>query len=919
MKTGHKKRRHNSRDVAGLSIEDIGSEQAYVSALYDRLDDLRRRTTARLRGVLRQHESLPRARFERDAASADCAATLARIRAAENGLCFGRLDFDDGERRYIGRMGIFDEAADYEPLLIDWRTPAARPFYAATGAVRLGVRRRRHIATRRRDVTGLEDDVFETGTHLAELVGEPALFATLNAARTGRMSDIVATIQTEQDRIIRADPRGILVVQGGPGTGKTAVALHRAAYLLYTHRDRMARSGVLVVGPHQAFLRYIENVLPSLGETSVVAATVDALYPGVAVRRVDDPAVAEVKGRAALAEVVAAAVRDRQRLPVGQTLEIHTDERLLLLERGTCARARALARESGELHNDARAIFVRAVIEALARQVADGYAAETITAQVLEADPDALDLLAPAGTGGASLLDDEDLAQLRRELRADPAVQAALADLWPILSPEQLVAELYADPGTLAAAAPGLSAAERRLLHRPLAEDDPDPDDDWLRELRAATAPTTGPTGDGIGDGAQGAASAGPGGAADVSGAPEAAGRPEGDRPRPRPIGGWTAADIPLLDEAAELLGDDDQAARAAALRERLARVAYAQGVLDIISRDIEDDPEIMMATDLIDASQLADRHEDADLRTIAERALADRTWTFGHVVVDEAQELSEMAWRMVMRRCPTRSMTIVGDTAQTGDPAGTTSWDRVLAPYPALGAPARRETLTVNYRTPAEIMEVAADVLATLRPPQEPPRSVREVGERPWRLRVDGGELGTRLAQIVVAELARLTGEAAAGAGRLAVLVPAGRLAELGAAVRAAVPGAQIGGDATLTAPVVVLGVREAKGLEFDTVLIADPDAVLAESVRGAHDLYVALTRSTRSLGVLHTGDVPPMLARLSPDGPGEPDGAGAGDSAAGVAPGRAAHPDAVTASEAAPRPTAVSTSPTASSAPGT
>ncbi|WP_235488856.1 DUF2075 domain-containing protein, partial [Frankia sp. AvcI1] len=322
-----------------MSTDDITSEQAYVSALYDRLDGLRRRTTSRLRTVLRHSESLPRARFERDAASADCAATLARITAAENGLCFGRLDFDGGERRYVGRMGIFDEDADYEPLLIDWRTPAARPFYVATGAARLGVRRRRHITTRRREVTGLDDDVFELAVRepsATELVGEPALFATLNAARTGRMSDIVETIQAEQDRIIRSDHRGILVVQGGPGTGKTAVALHRAAYLLYTHRDRLARSGVLVVGPHPTFLRYIENVLPSLGETSVVSATVEALYPGARAQRPEEPALAELKGRAVLADVLAAAVRDRQRLPGGQTLEIHTEERLLLLERSTC-------------------------------------------------------------------------------------------------------------------------------------------------------------------------------------------------------------------------------------------------------------------------------------------------------------------------------------------------------------------------------------------------------------------------------------------------------------------------------------------------------------------------------------------------------------------------------------------------------
>ncbi len=814
-----------------MSTEELGREQVYVSILYGRLDDLRVRNSTRLGAVLRQSGGTPQARFERDAASARYARMLTAVTAAEHGLCFGRLDFDDGERRYIGRLGILDESADYEPLLIDWRAPAARPYYVATAAVRLEVWRRRRITTRQRRVVDLDDDVLnlagvtdDTDDSDVSLIGEAALFAALSAARTGRMSDVVETIQAEQDRIIRSDNRGVLVVQGGPGTGKTAVALHRAAYLVYTYREQLSRSGVLIIGPNPTFLRYIENVLPSLGETSVVISTIGNLYPGVEATRTDPPATAEIKGRLAMAEVIANAVRDRQRIPREGALEIRTEERLLLLERSTCQRARSLARESRRPHNQARVIFTRAVIDALARQVADGYAAETITAEILEVEPAAAELLAPAGSGGASLLDESDLEELRRDLRADPAVRAVLDDLWPILTPERLITDLFRDPGALSSAAPELTGAERALL---------------LRD------PHTEPAGD----------------------SEPAGGGPDGH-------GGWTVADIPLLDEAAELIGDDDLAAQAAELRDRRNRIAYAQGVLDILARDLDDDPEILMASDMMEADRFADRQEDVDHRTVAERALADRTWTFGHIIVDEAQELSQLAWRMVMRRCPSRSMTLVGDVAQTGDPAGTSSWDRVLEPY-AAGARPRLETLTLNYRTPSEIMAVAADVLAGLDPPLEPPRSVRATGVEPWRVRVEGAQLVAEVARIAADEAGRL-GDGT-GAGRLAVVVPASRVAEIGAAVRAAVPEAGLGAGARLESPVVVLEVRQAKGLEFDAVLVVDPDRILVESARGANDLYVALTRATRTLGVVHTGPPPAALVRLHPRSAG----------AAGVGPG--------------------------------
>jgi len=269
--------------------------------LYEHLDGLRDRTSERLAQTLRQTGGTPQARTERDVLVTMYTERLAQLDAAENGLCFGRIDSEGGEQRYIGRLGIRDEDADYRPLLLDWRAPAARPFYLATPVSPEGVRRRRHIKTIGRQVTRLDDEVLDLAApglngQTSGLNGEAALLAALNASRTGQMTDIVETIQVEQDWIIRAPNKGVLVVQGGPGTGKTAVALHRAAFLLYTHREQLARRVVLVIGPSPTFLRYVGQVLPSLGETSVLLSTVADLYPGITARRDEPVSTARLKG-----------------------------------------------------------------------------------------------------------------------------------------------------------------------------------------------------------------------------------------------------------------------------------------------------------------------------------------------------------------------------------------------------------------------------------------------------------------------------------------------------------------------------------------------------------------------------------------------------------------------------------------------
>jgi DNA helicase IV len=778
-----------------LSNGEADLEQSYISMLYGRLDDLRDRASGRLSQVLLETGGTPAARSERDSFVEMYSRRITQLDAAENGLCFGRLDLSEGDRRYIGRIGILDDTDDYQALLVDWRAPAARPFYIATAFSPEGVLRRRHIRTRQRTVTGVDDEVLDFDGDASAagvpaghtgLTGEAALIAALSATRTGRMTDIVETIQAEQDLIIRSPHNGVTVVQGAPGTGKTAVALHRAAYLLYTYREQLSRRGVLIVGPNPTFLQYIGHVLPSLGETGVVMSTIADLYPGISARRAEPAEVAEIKGRAVMATVLATAVRNRQELPQ-EPVEIPFEREVLRLDRKIVQRARERARRSRRPHNQARPIFVREILDALVQQVTKKF-----TAGLRETDKLVAEILGePEPAADSSVLGPADTEDIRGELRQDPRVQAAIARLWPVLTPQQLLDDLFDSPRRMAAAAPRLTREERAVLSR-------DPD------------------------------------------------------------GGWTPADVPLLDEAAELLGEDDRAARRRARRERQREIAYAQGVLDIVSRDLEDDPEILMAYDLINADRLAGRHEELSYLTTAERAAADRTWAFGHIVVDEAQELSEMAWRMLMRRCPSRSMTIAGDIAQATSLSSTSSWERVLAP--ALGTRWRLDRLTINYRTPAEIMAVAADVLADLDDKLETPTSVRETGTVPWHRQVAPGELAGAVAAAVSAETAAVAG------GNVAVLAPAALVDELNEAVGSGPLDGSGADGPDLDDMVVVLTVSQAKGLEFDSVLIVDPAQILADSPHGLSELYVALTRATQRLGVLHSGPLPEVLARLEP-----------------------------------------------------
>ncbi|WP_411086440.1 HelD family protein [Streptomyces sp. 061-3] len=730
-------------------------EQQFVSLAHERLEQLRAAAEAAMHATIAQLSAGRQARVERDIGVAEHSASLAALNAAVTGLCFGRIDRRDGVTYHIGRIGIRQDDAERTPLLIDWRAPVARPFYLATGYEPMGLRRRRHITTQGRTVTGLHDEIMDladtTRTGYESHDADEVLLAALNSARTGRMGDIVSTIQAEQDHIIRAPQRGVLVVEGGPGTGKTAVALHRAAYLLYADREQLAKRAVLIVGPNPAFLGYIGDVLPSLGETGVLLSTVGELFPGVHATGTDSPAAAAVKGRADMAGVLAEAVRDRQQVPEkGDPIVIAHDDGELILDWDMAVEARHKARETGLPHNLALPTFAFRIIDDLTTQLADR----------IGADP----------YGGPNFLGPDDIAQLGKGIAASAEVHAAITSLWPPLTPQEFLADFLEEP-----------------TH--LAEDDAE----LLRRARKAA---------------------------------------------------WTPADVPLLDEAAELLGADDSAARAAAEAERARQIAYAQGVLDVSyasrtyefedKEDIDEDAsEVLAAHDIIDAERFAERQEEADHRSAAERAAADRTWTFGHIIVDEAQELSAMAWRLLMRRSPTRSMTLVGDPAQTGDLAGCDSWQEILAPYVQDRWQLAR--LGVNYRTPAEIMEYAAERRRATDPAFEPPRSIRSTGARPWER------------TLPLAEVAGLAEAEIPAEGRLAVIAPRELHAQLTGLDD---------GPLDLHRPVVLLDPRQAKGLEFDTVLVVAP------ALMTPNDLYVALTRATQRLGIITPASATPSPA---------------------------------------------------------
>lgn len=733
----------------------VAEEQEFVDRAYSRLDQLRSQYREQRQKIDANHGvGNAQGWTERDALATHFAELSSRLDNVEERLVFGRLDMKDHATHYIGRISLLDEHS--APLLVDWRAPISAPFYQATAQEPLGVVRRRHIATRARTVTSVEDELLDVDQAQHQgltLQGEGALMSALSSARSGRMGDIVATIQGEQDRVIRASDRGILVVQGGPGTGKTAVALHRAAYLLYTQRERLERSGVLIIGPSRTFLRYIEQVLPSLGESGVVQMTIGDIVPGLSAQDDDPVDIAAIKGRAAFSRILREAVRLIPRLPDrDQVLQVWN--RRVTLRIKDVQEALSRARRSGRPHNVARESFAMGLMELLAGR-----------------------LIVEAGDASSTAdIDPDDLRTWMSEIRDSVDARRAINLAWMPTQAPVFLRKLWSRPDLLAQA--------NRKAGTPLSVED-------LSLLyRAQYEPLT-------------------------------------------------ISDIPLIDELEELLGTLDLASaqkrRAEEQREKEER---------------ERANEALNATGLgggiVTADMLMRQTQEApSLRPLAERARADRSWTYGHIVIDEAQDLSPMAWRCLLRRCPSRSMTVVGDLDQKRGHRRPNSWKQALGP--AARAFSEEFVLSISYRTPRALTRIAQAVMAQHGTPVlYPMEAVRDVPNCYQVSHTHKDTLKECISQVVSAMEERLDREEGEGKGRICVIVPD---------AQAQLWHADESGASALDQRVSYLTAAGSKGLEFDSVVVVEPGAILEQ---GSGDLFVALTRATHDLHAVTTTQLP-------------------------------------------------------------
>ena len=705
---------------------ELESERAYIENAYSRLDEIK----SRLRETLKEAYALerggtPQARAERDVIVRATLERLDRLDFGSLALCFGRLDrlpegSAPGERFYIGRLAVADR--DMEPLVVDWRAPVAEPFYRATGRDSMGLALRRHFELHHGVLVGIEDEAFDD-SGMAEggptLAGPGALFYAIEQSRTGRMGDIVATIQAEQDEIIRAPLAGVTVVQGGPGTGKTAVALHRAAYLLYTYRHRLERQRVLVVAPSRTFAKYIDRVLPSLGETGVEITTIPALIePGAKLREQSD-AEARLKADPRMVFLIAKAVADRER-PLGRDASFYLGSVQLTVTREMSRAAIRKARRRPGTHNERR----RYLETVLVNQLATGYL--SLAERLREAHEHEDGELTRADFGEFADADadaDDAVREAGKAIRALPEFQRALERIWPRLTPRQLLEDLYSHQALAMLAGRGLlSAVEASLLvdsHAP---------------------------------------------------------------------GTLARADLPLLDEAAVLLGP-----------------VRKKGGADI--------------------------------------------QRFGHIVVDEAQEISYMEARVLGRRTISSSMTLVGDLAQTTSPHGQRDWERITSPMREAVEKWSYHKLTVNYRTPREISDLAYRLCDTDELDLEPTVAIRSTGTYPVVAEVHE-PLAEALAVAAVREAMTIED------GLVGVILPGDAPQEMSERILNAC--SQLRGAVRIE----VLGIDEAKGLEFDSVVVGTPTRLLSEPTAAKAALFTAVTRATKRLSLLFE---PPERATMA------------------------------------------------------
>ena len=702
----------------------ISEDERHFAAVAESLERSITELSDHLDSVRRAPGRLGQEALERDVEIRRLTARLRALRRFGLDLCLGRIvSADNPEPVYIGRLGLTD--SEGRRLLIDWRAPAAEPFFGATHAHPMGLASRRRYRWTRGRISDYWDEVF-TMDATGGLEGDAALedlsafIASLGSSRSARMRDVLGTIQSDQDAVIRASSRGALVVDGGPGTGKTVVALHRSAYLLYSdprigHRGSHSKSGVLFIGPHRPYLAYVADVLPSLGEEGVQTCTLRDLVPEGAAAPVEaDPDVALLKSSVAMVKAIEPAVRFYEQ-PPASGMEIETpyaDFRLSADEWAEAFEAPA----PGTPHNEAR----DEVWEELLTILMDRHRDDDVPDDVL-----------------------------RRALARNEQLADAFSRAWPLLHYTDLVGDLWSVPAYLRLCAPGLRPEEVRKLQR--------------RDTQA-----------------------------------------------------WTTSDLPLLDAARQRLGDREASRRR---RRQDAAAAAEREVMDRVVEDLiaADDSELLVMS-MLRGQDMQDKLVDDTVLPAADPdTLAG---PFAHVVVDEAQELTDAEWQMLLLRCPSRSFTVVGDRAQARH-GFKESWQERLQRVGL--ANVNLATLSINYRTPEEVMAEAEPVIRALLPDANVPTSIRSTG-----IPVVHGSTA-ELDSVLGTWLAR-------NADGTACVI----------STRDVGPGSFRG-----TSRVRWLTPELSKGLEFDLVVLIDPDA-FGTGIEGTVDHYVAMTRATRQLVIL-------------------------------------------------------------------
>lgn len=663
--------------------------------------------------------------LEREAHVDNLRSQIRSADAAENRLYFGRIDGDDHSIHRIGRIGL--RTPDGEMALIDWRAPNAAPFYQATTAERMNTVLRRRISTKvinqRNTVTHVDDEwLTEPGEGSYQAAQD-----SVAAPRDGRMADILATIAADQDAIIRSPLNQVTVVQGGPGTGKTVVALHRAAWLLYTYRERLAKDAILIIGPSAAFLRYIDQVLPSLGETDIVLLTPGQLFPGVNATTEDITAVSSIKGKSAMAQVVEQAVANWTNIP-DHDVAIETESGVRLRITRTQIREASKSIQKRSSYHSNREVFLKRLLDHLARNLAHDR--------------------------GDEHPDQETRADLIADFIDDRHVRRVLNLMWMPTTAEKVIKKLYTDSQFLQMCAQGiLSPQEMKLLHH----DDNKREQNWK----------------------------------------------------------WTIDDVPLLDECADRLGEW--------IRPKVRvyeNSEYRELNVGDMHRGVSDG--------------------GGSTSTVAERAYLDREWVYGHIVVDEAQELSQMAWRAVSRRAVRKSLTIVGDLQQSSHPAGVRSWEEALE---WASDKVVINTLTVTYRITSETVETAVSQL------------IAAGGRAPNLVSIRSGEPTVSVEIPSTEWVTYIRDQISDLDGRACVILPDTNFTKWSDLFRGS-SSLDFGfGDLALDSKIAVLSAKETKGLEFDFVFVCDPSSIQNQGIRGS-DIFVACTRATHRLYLISPVD---------------------------------------------------------------